>query len=71
MDDANETIEIVERLCVMIGIIMEDASVTALLTSESENVPTQLAVLERAGRDIIGLVEAASVITTRWPDTLR
>ncbi len=65
----DETEDAVERLCVLIGMIMEDASVVALLPAVDSQPDERLAVLEQASRDIVALAQAGSVIARRWPKT--
>lgn len=59
-----------ERLCVIIGIIMEDTSALALLATSPEATRHRIVVLEQAGRDIVVLSEAAAVIVRRCRDRL-
>lgn len=61
MDDA------AERLCTYVGMVMEDASVIALLPGEGGTFEMRLNALEQAGRDVAVLVEAVKVISRRWP----
>ncbi|OYW22631.1 hypothetical protein [Sphingomonas sp. 32-62-10] len=58
MDDTDD---LVERLLVLAGGLMEDASTVAVLR-ESGSVDQRLAVVQQAARDVGALVEAIAVI---------
>lgn len=58
MDDSDD---LVERLLVLAGGLMEDASAAAVLR-EGGSVDQRLAVVRQAARDVIALFEATTVI---------
>lgn len=58
MDDADD---LVERLLVVAGGLMEDASAVAVLL-DGGSVDQRVAVVRQAARDVIALIEAMTVI---------
>ena len=57
--------ELIQRLCVTAGMIMEDASVGAISTRG--DIRQRVADLGRAGKEISALADAAAALVDRLP----
>lgn len=60
-----EVEDLIERLCVTIGMIMEDASLGAISTRG--DIRQRVADLNRAGNEISVLADAAAILVDRLP----
>jgi hypothetical protein len=72
MDD--DTIELIRQLCTRIGIIMEDASVGALVSRSGDDLTSKVASLRLDVERMAALVSAAQALCvdcTRGPDGSR
>ena len=59
--------DLIERLCVAAGMIMEDTAEPALLQTDETEVAGRIVVIGAAGHDIAALAQAAEVLSRRWP----
>jgi hypothetical protein len=57
--------ELIEQLCTAAGIVMEDASPIAIV--RGGNRTDRIRQIAKAGREIVALIEAASVLAARPP----
>lgn len=55
--------ELIARLCTVAGMIMEDASATAI--TSQEELPRRVAAITIAGRDITAMAAAANALLER------
>lgn len=62
MDDSTE---LVDRLCTLAGMILEDASAEAILTGKRDKLQLKVERMRRAGADVAILADAAAVILGR------
>ena len=60
--------DLIERLCTVAAMIMEDEIEAALVHSPTGALGARIEAISRAGRDISGLAGAAAVIVRRWPE---
>jgi hypothetical protein len=60
MDD--DTIELIRQLCTRIGMIMEDASVSALVSGSGDDPASKVASLRLAVEQAAALVAAAQAL---------
>ena len=57
--------DLIERLCVTVGMIMEDASLGA--NSTGGDIRQRVSELRRAGNEISALADAAAALVARLP----
>lgn len=62
MDD---TRDLIDRLCALAGMIMEDVSAVAILTGGATDAAAKIEQIRAAAADIAILAEAASVLLGR------
>jgi hypothetical protein len=60
--------DLIERLCVAAGMVMEDTAEAALIASASVDAEQRLALLLGAGANVTALATAAMVIKRRYAD---
>lgn len=57
--------ELIDQICTIAGMIMEDASVAATVRDATPSVEARIASIAAAGRDIVVLAAAAEVLVQR------
>lgn len=62
MDDAKE---LVDRLCTLAGMILEDASAQAISIGERDQLRSKLRTIRSAAADAVILADAAVVVLER------
>jgi len=63
MEEANG---LIEQLCLVAGMIMEDSTEAALVASATPGLEQRLALLSEASRDIQAMASAATAIARRY-----